>query len=68
VKCCNDNFFIVWLVEFPLNGLQIEVAPFCLSFEEVTMRVCHKVLTEMKYILPIVGDPQGILSQQLRPD
>jgi hypothetical protein len=46
----------------------IELAPFCLSFEKVAMRVCHKVLTEVKYILLIVGDPQGILNQQPGPD
>jgi hypothetical protein len=36
--------------------------------EEVAMSACHEVLMEVDdNILRIVGDPRGILEQQLRP-
>jgi hypothetical protein len=39
-----------------------------ISFEEVATHVGHKVLMKVDdNILPIVGDPLGILDQQLRP-
>jgi hypothetical protein len=46
----------------------IEKAPICLSLEEVTVRAGHKVLMEVDdNISLIVGNPQGISDQQLRP-
>jgi hypothetical protein len=35
--------------------------------EEVAVCAGHKVLTEDGNIVPIVGDPQGILDGQLKP-
>ncbi len=46
----------------------IECAPICLSLEEVAMSADYKVLMEVDdNILLIVGNPQGILGQQVRP-
>jgi len=40
----------------------------CLSLVEVTVRACHNFLKEVDdNILLIVGKPQGILKQQLKP-
>jgi hypothetical protein len=39
-----------------------------LSFEEVVVRVSHEVLMEVDDTVVLgVGDPQGILSEQVRP-
>jgi hypothetical protein len=46
----------------------IKEAHICVSFEEVTVHASHKVLIEFEdNILLIVGNPQAILNQQLRP-
>jgi hypothetical protein len=42
------------------------MAYICLSFEEVSVHAGHKVWMEVDIILLIVGNPQGILDQQLR--
>ncbi len=38
-----------------------------MSLEEVAEHAGQNVLTEVDYILLIVGDPQGNLDQELRP-
>jgi hypothetical protein len=46
----------------------VDYALICLSLEEVTMHADHKVFIEVDdNIALIVGDPQGILGQQLWP-
>jgi hypothetical protein len=46
----------------------VALAPFCLSFEEKTVRVGNKVLMEVDdNILLNVADPQGIIEKQLMP-
>jgi hypothetical protein len=38
----------------------------CLSLEEVIVDASHEVIMEVGYISLIVGDPKGILDQQIR--
>jgi hypothetical protein len=46
----------------------MEVAPIHLSLDDIIVRAGHKILIEINnYISQIVGDPQGILDQQLMP-
>ncbi len=42
----------------------IELVPVCLPSDEVAMRISHKILME---VVNNVGNPQGILDEQLRP-
>ncbi len=46
----------------------LEYSPIHLSLEEVTVHAGHKVLMEVDdNTLLIIGNPRGILDQQLRP-
>jgi len=60
---------LAWTAEFPQNGQANRIGPLIhLSLEEVAVHAGHKVLMDVDdIILLIVGIPQGILDQQLRP-
>jgi hypothetical protein len=48
--------------------LSFDYAPICLSLEEVIVHAGHEVLMKVDdHSVLIVGDPQVILGQQLRP-
>ncbi len=52
---------------FPRNHKANRIFRICLSLEEVALCAGHKVLMEVDSNYQIVGDPRGILNQQLRP-
>ncbi len=52
-------FFMYWQPSFPRNDLAKCVTPICLSLEDIDVSAGHKVLTEVRCIMVIVGDPKG---------
>jgi hypothetical protein len=62
------NLPLIWTAEFPGMIRPMAKAPIWLSLIEVAVHTGHKVLIEVdNYSRLIVGNPQGISGQQLRP-
>ncbi len=64
----SSSFFLVWATKFPRNGEASRIRPpyICLWQSSLCM-LATKSCWKLAYISLIVGDPIGVIDQQLKP-